>query len=154
VALVSTLVALAGVTSAYLWFFRGLGPHGISARNPAARAGYQLLENKYYLDKLYTDIIVGGIKGPVARASYWFNQRVIDGVVNGAGVASRLAGRFVYDKIDQNVVDGIVNGSGLTAEGSGQILRRQQTGRVQAYGTYLFAGAAILAAVFVIASST
>jgi NADH-quinone oxidoreductase subunit L len=154
VALVSTLVALAGATSAYLWFFRGLGPHGITARNPAARAGYRLLENKYYLDKLYTDIIAGGIKGPIAQASYWFNQHVIDAVVNGAGIASRLAGRFVYDKIDQNVVDGIVNGSGLTAEGSGQILRRQQTGRVQAYGTYLFAGATILAAVFVIASST
>ena len=55
-----------------------------------ARAGYTLLVNKYYLDHLYTDVIVGGIKGPIARAAYWFNQNVIDGVVNGVG---RGAGR-------------------------------------------------------------
>ena len=44
--------------------------------------GYTVLVNKYYFDHLYTDIIVGDIKGPIARASYWFNQNVIDGVVN------------------------------------------------------------------------
>ena len=35
---------------------------------PVARAGYTFLVNKYYLDDLYTDVIVGGIKGPIARA--------------------------------------------------------------------------------------
>ncbi len=30
---------------------------------------------------LYTDIIVGGIKGPIARMAYWINQNVIDVVV-------------------------------------------------------------------------
>ena len=29
---------------------------------------YKVLENKYYLDHLYTDVIVGGVKGPIARA--------------------------------------------------------------------------------------
>jgi hypothetical protein len=51
------------------------------------------------------------------------------------------------------VVDTIVNGSGATAEGSGQLLRKQQTGKVQSYGAYLFAGATLLAAVFVIIAS-
>ena len=59
-----------------------------------ARAGYTVLENKYGLDVLYTDFIVGGVKGPIARASYWFNQNVIDGVVNGVGVASRAQRRL------------------------------------------------------------
>ncbi len=105
--------------------------------------------NKYYLDMLYTDVIAGGIKGPIARAAYWFNQNVLDGVVNGAGVGARKAGQFVYDKIDQGVVDTIVNGSGQSAEGTGQVLRKEQTGKVQSYGAYLFAGATVLAAVFV-----
>ena len=39
---------------------------------PATR----VLVNKYYLDWLYTDVIVGAVKGPIARAAYWFNQNV------------------------------------------------------------------------------
>ena len=63
------------------------------------------------------------------------------------------SGRFVYDKIDQGVIDTLVDETGHGAEGSGGFLRRQQTGKVQAYGAYLFAGAALLAAIFVIAST-
>jgi len=59
------------------------------------------------------------------------------------------AGRFVYDKIDQGVVDTIVNGSGAAAEGSGQGLRHIQTGASSSTQS-LFAGAAILAAIFII----
>ncbi|MBI2710419.1 MAG: NADH-quinone oxidoreductase subunit L [Actinobacteria bacterium] len=150
IAVVSTGAGLLGVLLAYLWFWRGLGPHGITARNRVARAGYRVLESRYGLDVLYTDWIVGSIKGPIARAAYWVNQKVLDGVVNGAGREAVKAGHFVYDRIDQGVVDTIVNGSGATAEGSGQILRKQQTGRVQTYGAYLFAGATVLAAIFVI----
>ena len=64
------------------------------------------------------------------------------------------AGQWTYTRIDQGVVDTIVNGSGAGAEGSGQILRKQQTGKVQSYGAYLFAGATVLAAVFVIIASS
>jgi NADH-quinone oxidoreductase subunit L len=75
---------------------------------------------------------------------------VLDGAVNGAGAGAVRGGRFVYDKIDQGIVDTIVNGSGAAAEGSGQGLRRIQTGRVQQYAALLFAGAAILAGVFIL----
>ncbi len=61
-----------------------------------------------------------------------------------------MAGRLVYDDVDQGVVDGIVNGSGAGAEESGQLLRQMQTGKVQQYAALLFAGAAVLAAVFVV----
>ena len=66
----------------------------------------------------------------------------------GAGAVK--GGQFVYDKIDQGVVDNIVNGSGAAAEGSGQGLRHMQTGRVQQYAALLFAGAAILAGIFIV----
>jgi NADH-quinone oxidoreductase subunit L len=149
-AAVSTLLALSGVAAGYAWYFRNLGPHGISERNRAAGFGHRLLVNRYYLDHLYTGVIAGGIKGPVARAAYWVNQKVIDGVVNGAGLGARRAGHYVYDVVDQKVVDGVVNGTGLTAEGSGQVLRGIQSGKVQQYAALLFAGAALLAGVFVI----
>ena len=69
---------------AYAWYFRGLGPHGITERSKLARTGHRVLENKYYFDWLYTDVIVRAVKGPIAKAAYWFNQRGIDGVINTA----------------------------------------------------------------------
>ena len=151
-ALVSTLVGLSGVTLAYLWYWRGLGPHGLTERNRFARGGYRILENKYGLDVLYVDWIAGSVKGPIARVAYWFNQNVIDGVVNLVGATARRGGELLYRYIDQGVVDGAVNATGAAVDGSGEVLRKTQTGKVQAYGAYLFLGAAILAAVFVIAS--
>jgi len=153
-AIVSTLVVVLGFLFAYLWYWREMGPHGITRRNGLARFGYSVLVNKYYLDWLYTDVIVAGIKGPIARAAYWFNQNVLDGIVDGAGTWARQAGNWVYRYIDQDVIDGTVNGSGLVAEGAGEGLRQQQTGKVQAYGAYLFGGAAVLAIIFVIVVST
>ena len=153
IAAASLVAIIIGAGGAYLWFWQRKGPHGITARNKVARAGFTLLENKYYLDHLYTNIIAGGIKGPVARGANWFNQHILDGVVNGVGNAARAAGNFVYTKIDQGVIDTLVDETGHGAEGSGGFLRRQQTGKVQAYGAYLFAGAALLAAIFVIAST-
>ena len=55
----------------------------------------------------------------------------------------------VYRDVDQRVVDGIVDGSGMASEESGQILRHIQTGKVQQYAAILFAAAAILAGMFV-----
>ena len=81
-----------GLGSAYLWYWKGKGPHGITERNKLARTGYKVLENKYYLDWLYTDVIVGFIKGPFAKATNWFNQNVLDGVVNSVGKGAREAG--------------------------------------------------------------
>jgi NADH-quinone oxidoreductase subunit L len=153
IALVSGLALLIGVGSAYLWYWKGKGPHGITERNKLARGGYKLLENKYYLDWLYTDVIVGFVKGPFARATNWFNQNILDGVVNSVGKGAREAGGFVYHRIDQGVVDNVVKGSGLAAEGSGSVLRKTQNGKVQWYAAYLFLGATILAAIFVIVAS-
>ena len=70
IAVVSTAVAARRRSSSPTSGTGGaLGPHGITERNRLARAGYTVLENKYYLDWLYTDVIVGGIKGPIARAA-------------------------------------------------------------------------------------
>ena len=96
-------------------------------------------------------IIAGGVKGPIAKGAYWFNQKGLDGVINGAGSTAVKTGKWVYDKIDQGVVDGLVNGSGKAAGGTGGGLRTViQTGRVQQYAALLFFGAAALAALFII----
>ena len=78
------------------------------------------------------------------------NQKIIDGLVNGVARSSRVGGEWVYRNIDQRVVDGAVNGVGFSAEGSGGLLRRVQTGKVQQYGALLFGAAAVGALILVI----
>jgi NADH-quinone oxidoreductase subunit L len=146
-AVISVTIAVVGIgIAAYLWFQREeLGPfRGFTQRNAAARAGYRFLENKYYLDDLYDNVIVAGIKGPIAQASYWVNQHVIDGVVNAIGRGTAVAARETYDVIDQKVVDGAVNGLAETTGETGGLLRYVQSGRVQRYALTLFAAVGAL----------
>ncbi|MFO7281235.1 MAG: NADH-quinone oxidoreductase subunit L [Thermoanaerobacterales bacterium] len=150
IALVSTVIAALGIGASYLWYWRGVGVHGITRRNALARAGYRFLENKYYFDHLYTGVIAGGTKGPIARAAYWVNQNVIDGIVNGAGRAATVVGRFVYQRIDQQVVDGAVNSSAEVANTTGQVFRQLTSGKVQQYGALLFGAAALFAGAIIL----
>jgi NADH-quinone oxidoreductase subunit L len=144
-AAISVVVGLLGIAVAGAMYFGGRLPKGVTQRNAAARAGYTFLDNRYYLDHVYTGGVVGGIKGPIARAAYWFNQNVLDGIVNGVGKGAAGLGRLVYKYIDQGAIDGAVNGSGYGAEGLGSAFRRLQTGRVQQYGSLLFGATALLA---------
>jgi NADH-quinone oxidoreductase subunit L len=150
IALAATAIGLIGIGAAYLWYWRALGPHGITQRNRVARVGFTVLENKYYFDHLYTDIVVGDVKGPVARSVYWFDQNVIDGVVNGAGRLATVVGRFVYDRIDQQVVDGAINSTATAANSGGQVFRKLTSGKVQQYGALLFGASALFAGAFII----
>jgi NADH-quinone oxidoreductase subunit L len=152
-AVVGMLFGLSGIGAGYLYYWRNLGPHRLTERLAPALAGYRVLENRYYLDHLYTGAVVGSIKGPIARAAYWVNQRVIDGVVNGVGIASRKVAGFVYDVVDQRVVDGAVNGVGFSAEEGGIILRATQTGRVQQYAAFLFGAVVVIGAALVLITS-
>src|SRR5690606_10055281 len=99
IAVLSTLVGLVGIGLAYAWYFKGLGPHGITERDKVAKAGHTFLVEKYYFDRLYIDVIAKAVKGPIARAANWSNQNILDGVVNSVGKAGVASGQFVYDKI-------------------------------------------------------
>ena len=87
-AIISVAIAVLGIGIAAFFCFRHeeLGRlKGLTQRNALARAGYTFLEKKYYLDVLYENIIVAGIKDPIARGVYWFDQHVIDKIVNALG---------------------------------------------------------------------
>ena len=60
---------------------------GLTERVAPLRWGYTFLDNKYYLDALYENVIVHAVAHPIAKAANWVNQNVIDGIVNGVGVA-------------------------------------------------------------------
>ena len=97
---------------------------------------WTVVYNKYYVDEAYHALVVRPALFLAAFLS-WFDQHVIDWLVNFAGWLARLFAA-IDDAIDKYVVDGAVNGvGGLTREG-GRVLRRIQTGRIQ---TYLYGAA-------------
>ncbi len=151
-AIIGSIAGIAGIAVAAAYYWRNLGPHRLTERSGAARGVYRFLDQRYYLDHLYTGVIVGGIKGPIARAAYWVNQNVLDGIVNAAGITMRGLGRLIYKYIDQGLIDGAVNGTGLGAEESGAALRTMQTGRVQNYAAILFGAVAVLGLALVLTS--
>jgi NADH-quinone oxidoreductase subunit L len=146
VAIVSVAIALLGFAIAWAYYHGKLRAlHNLSSRNSLAHAGKTFLVNKYYLDYLYEDVIVAGIRGPVANGVYWVNQHIIDNVLNYTGKGARAVGRFTYDVIDQKGVDGAVNGiATLTGEAGGEV-RKIQTGRLQFYALILVAAVAVFA---------
>ncbi len=109
---------------------------------------YRFVENKYYLDDFYLNFVVRPIQYTLARATYWTNQRILDGAVDGSAIATLWLSRPTYDILDQKIVDYAVNGAaGLTGY-SGGLLRYIQSGNVQRYAAVLFAGIAIFVALF------
>jgi NADH-quinone oxidoreductase subunit L len=133
VAIPSVGLALAGIAASLAYYLVAKGDLGLVRKFAPARLFHKVLKNKYYLDHLWTNVIVGSIKGPIAATAYWINQHVLDGVVNTAGKGATAVGRFAYEVIDQKIVDGVVNGSGSIARESGGVLRLIQTGKVQNY---------------------
>ncbi|MBI2419343.1 MAG: NADH-quinone oxidoreductase subunit L [Ignavibacteriales bacterium] len=92
---------------------------------------YNFSLNKWYFDELYDMTIVNGTM-VLSRFLAWFDNTIVDGIVNGSATVTRFISR-VSGLFDTYVVDGIVN---LTATLSGLLgifVRKIQTGKVQTY---------------------
>ena len=113
----ATAVALVGMALGWRLYRKGLPEREYLTRLPLL---YTTLEHKFYLDDLYERGIVRGVVGGLAPATYWFDQRVIDGVVNGIALGTRQLARG---------------------------LRYVQTGQAQWYAAALFVGVVGLAVV-------
>jgi len=86
----TTAIALAGLALGTVLYRRGLPEREYLERFPLL---WKTLQRKYFLDDLYEQGIVRAVVGALAPATYWFDQRVIDGVVNGAGLGTRRLAR-------------------------------------------------------------
>jgi NADH-quinone oxidoreductase subunit L len=149
-AALSTLLAFAG-------FVAGRALYRTSpslAEDPVLSMGLftRVLENRYYLDKLYTDAIVRtAVRDKLATAAYWLNDHVIDRIVYLTGVAANRLGKVTYDYADQKGIDGAVNGLGVSANWSGGLIKFAQSGNVQFYAGALFVGVFVFALLFAVA---
>ena len=106
---------------------------------------HRFLLNKWYFDELYNTVVVGGVL-LLTRALRWFDERIIDGIVNGAGLVTKLTS-FVSRKFDDYVIDGAVNGAAYVSGFAGLLFRKAQTGKVQTY--VLFAVFSVLVFYFI-----
>jgi NADH-quinone oxidoreductase subunit L len=86
----TTAIALAGLAVGTVLYRGGLPEREYLERFPLV---WKTLQRKFFLDDLYEQGIVRAVVGALAPATYWFDRRVVDGVVNGAGLATRRLAR-------------------------------------------------------------
>jgi NADH-quinone oxidoreductase subunit L len=92
---------------------------------------YRLFDRKYYLDEIYQVVFVNGTL-LLARIGAWFDQYVIDGIVDGSASLTRFVS-WINGLFDNYIIDGIVNVVGDVTYGAGNKLRRIQTGNINGY---------------------
>jgi NADH-quinone oxidoreductase subunit L len=95
---------------------------------------HTFLVHKWYFDELYQAVVVNGVLG-LTTVLRWFDNTLIDGVVNGAAWVTRVVSS-ISGKFDSGVVDGMVNATAYVSGFFGLVLRKFQTGRVQTYVLY------------------
>lgn len=92
---------------------------------------YIFSKNKWYFDELYKYTFVG-FTILLSKFLGWFDNKIIDGIVNGAASITRLFSK-ISGLIDHYVVDGLVNFTAYLTGFFGIIFRKLQSGKVQAY---------------------
>ncbi len=124
-AAISTLVALAGLGLAWQLYYRKPGTAAALARR--VPAVYRLVDNKFYIDEIYSVVIVTPLLA-----------------------FSRLFLGLFFDK---GLVGGFGAGAGAGTRGLSDLTRRIQSGNIRSYAGWLALGAAAVIAVMLFGRS-
>ena len=104
---------------------------------------YDLLVHKYYVDEIYDALFVNRVKD-LSTAFGVVDAKLIDGVaVDGAGWLARVFSRISM-WWDNWVIDGLVNLAGKITRGLSVPVRMFQTGVFSSYAVLILLGLAIL----------
>jgi NADH-quinone oxidoreductase subunit L len=136
-------VAAVGFFLAYLMYYR----QALSPAVFASLAGglfYRLSYNKYYVDEIYHFIFVRGTL-LLARIGAWFDQKIIDGIVDGSAKLTTFVS-WLNGLFDNYVVDWLVNAVANLTFWAGVKFKRVQTGNINSY-LYVVLGAILIAAI-------
>ena len=122
IAILSSVVALAGIVIAYTMYWR----RWVSASwvGDRLRPAYTLLSRKYYFDEAYEGLLTAKLfYGGVARSADWVDRSVVDGLVR------------------------LIDRSGRNA---GRVLAQAQTGQLQGYGVAISIGVLAIFGVYLV----
>ncbi len=146
----STLLALLAIGGGWAIYRTYRAP----ADDPTNRLGVvsTVLQRKYFLDDLYSGVIMTTIRDRIAPAMYWINDHVLDRLVYLTGVATKRLGDATYRTVDQKGIDGVVNGAGMGANWTGGLIKFAQSGNVQFYAGAMFFGVLLFAVLFAVAA--
>jgi NADH-quinone oxidoreductase subunit L len=124
-ALLSVLVVAVGYYFAYVFYYKKPRTAAtLAARFPAL---YHLVENKFYIDEIYSALIVT----PLLMFSRLFLGGLVDGgIINGSGAAA-----------------------GATTRGFSSLVRRIQSGNIRSYAGWLAIGAATVLLIMIFGRS-
>jgi NADH-quinone oxidoreductase subunit L len=144
-AAVSVLMGGIGIGIGLYFYYRGRGEKAELVAEKTALL-HRLLKNKWYVDEIY-DATVLRLYYRMCDYAARFDVHVIDGLVNGARNLT-VATSYVSSFWDSRVVDGAVNLVGYTFRGGSWILRKLQSGFVQAYAAAMVLGLFVLLCVY------
>ena len=136
----SIVIASCGVIfSACVYYFRWIKAEKVAS---ALKPIYNLLLNRYYIDRLYEkfcSVVVVGL----AKLSQFIDKCVIDGIINLIAKLTVWISHFARI-FDYRAVDGVIRGicDGIVTFGGA--LRKSATGLVQQYIAVAVAGIVVL----------
>jgi NADH-quinone oxidoreductase subunit L len=138
---VSIGVALAGWSIARTLY----GPDRPEAWEARERRAplYGVIANRFYVDAIYEHTFVRAVLA-LRDLLAGFDRWVVDGLVNGAALFTRMVA-WITGQTDDHIVDGAVRAVSEGALRSGEKLRSLQTGRIQSYVYAIVAGVVTLA---------
>jgi NADH-quinone oxidoreductase subunit L len=138
--ILSVVFAFSGIGLAFVVYsFGWIDPDRVAN---AVHPVYVFLKNKWYFDELYDKTAIAWTIG-LSRAMAWFDNNIVDGLVNLVGRLGVWAS-FLVGKFDNAVVDGAVNGVATVTIESGSFIRRLQTGKLYHYVFVLAGGVLII----------
>ena len=145
--LVSSLVAGLGIALAILFYL--VWPAMPGRVVGALGQVYVAVRRKYYVDELVNATVIRPTL-LVTALLRWFDEHVIDGIVNTVGRLNKLGGALSA-WFDRTFIDGAVNGVALASQVFGAAFRLVQTGRIQQYAAFAVSGALLTAAWLILA---
>jgi NADH-quinone oxidoreductase subunit L len=119
---ISVIAGLSGIGLAWFFYLKKTDIPVVLAEK--FRGVYRLLFNKYYIDELYSFVII--------RPTIW------------------IAGNILIGVTDARIIEAVVNGVPAAIGGVSRQLRKIQTGLTQHYATIMAAGIVIIAALMLL----
>jgi NADH-quinone oxidoreductase subunit L len=144
---IATIVALVGVGLGWALYRNAFATAADADPLERMMPGvFRALNRKFYFDELYANTF-GKLSYGLALAWNWLDRRVLDRIINGAGLLTMFFGRvnFILD-------DTLLNdGADLLSEGTnaaGDSARRIETGKIQDYVSLIFMGVVVIGIIY------